>query len=70
MAPQTLHLQAVAGRVAASRHPRAQAVIYTGLCICLSRTEHNRTETAVPFTSQPESGTIHLTKSDSIYEIQ
>lgn len=62
MAPQTLHLQAVAGRAAASRHPRAQAVIYTGLCICLSRTEHNRTETAFPFTSQPERGTIHLTK--------
>lgn len=70
MAPQTLHLQAVAGRVAASRHPRAQAVIYTGPCICLSRTEHNRTETAVPFTSQPESSDMHLTKSDAVSEEQ
>ena len=70
MAPQTLHLQAVAGRAAASRHPRAQAVIYTGLCICLSRTQHNTTETALPFTSQPESGTIHLTKSHAMSEIQ
>lgn len=48
MAPQTLHLQAVAGRAAASRRPRAQAVIYTGPCICLSRAERNRGETALP----------------------
>lgn len=48
MAPQTLHLQAVAGRAAASRRPRAQAVIYTGPCICLSQAERNRGETALP----------------------
>lgn len=66
MAPQTLHLQAVAGRVAASRHPRAQAVIYTGLCICLSRTERYRRETALLFTSQPESGTKHLTHNHTV----
>lgn len=70
MAPQTLHLQAVAGRAAASRRPRAQAVIYAGPCICLSRAERNRRETALPFTSQPESRTVRLTKSDAVSEIQ
>lgn len=70
MAPQTLHLQAVAGRTAASRHPQAQAVIYTGLRVCLCRTEHSRRDSASLHLTAWVQHHFHLTKSATMWSME